>query len=172
MFVLLRTMEEPNFLNFLDYISGEVDYGQYILASEEWETELNRKRKRIIFKIPPIRTVNPRIDWRQCKWFQDYIIKDSFDDPESRNGKLFRKRFFFERHHIFDIAKRMRDDGIYDDTKKDAIERISIPLELLILGVMRILTRNWVYDDIKEQLSISETTMRSFFQKFVIWYSD
>jgi hypothetical protein len=41
--------------------------------------------------------VNPRIDWRQCKWFQDYIIKDSFDDPESRNGKLFRKRFFLNK---------------------------------------------------------------------------
>jgi hypothetical protein len=165
-------MEEPNFLDFLDYSSGDVDYGAYILASEEWENLNIHKRQRLHFKIPKNRTANPRVDWRQCKWFQEYIVKDLFEDPDSRNGKLFRKRFFFQRSHVIDIANRMRAEGIHDDTKTDAIGRICIPLELLILGVLRILTRNWVYDDIMEQINISETAMRSFFEKFVFWYSD
>jgi hypothetical protein len=49
--------------------------------------------------------------------------------------------------------------------------RAAAPRELLVLGSMRILTRNVTLDDLFEQTFISAEVHRRFFIKFVHWYA-
>jgi hypothetical protein len=48
----------------------------------------------------------------------------------------------------------------------DRAGRSVIPLELKILGVLRILGRGWCLDDVKESSGISEAAMCEFFHLF------
>lgn len=45
------------------------------------------------------------------------------------------------------------------------------PIALLVLGSLRILTRNVTLDDLVQQTFISSEVHRSFFSKFMNWYS-
>ena len=47
-----------------------------------------------------------------------------------------------------------------------------VPVILLVLGSLRILTRNVTLDDLYEQTFISSETHRVFFVKFMKWYSE
>jgi len=53
------------------------------------------------------------------------------------------------------------------DDKHDACSRPSSPLSLLILGVLRVIGRNIMFDDVAEVTNIDEDTLRVFFHKFV-----
>jgi hypothetical protein len=55
--------------------------------------------------------------------------------------------------------------------KNDAAGRESSLIELLVLGSLRILTRNVTLDDLYEQTFISAEVHRCFFTKFMKWYS-
>ena len=58
--------------------------------------------------------------------------------------------------------------GIYflSRAEFDRAGRPVIPLELKILGVLRILGRGWCLDDVKESSGISEAAMCEFFHLF------
>jgi hypothetical protein len=53
----------------------------------------------------------------------------------------------------------------------DAAGRESAPIDLLVLGSMRILTRNVTLDDLYEQTFISAEVHRIFLKNFMHWYS-
>lgn len=61
---------------------------------------------------------------------------------------------------------RMHLDGV-----TDCIGRPSSPLALLILGTLRVLGRNAMFDDVAEATNISEEVHRNFFRKFVLRWS-
>ena len=72
---------------------------------------------------------------------------------------------------FFDILALMRRDAVWTEGN-DAWGYECVPMELLLLGSLRILTRNWTFDDLREATLISERTHRTFFTIFVTWYAD
>ena len=107
-------------------------------------------------------------------WWQDYVIDadHTWRDPFHRNGKLFRYRFshnFDSVHEI--VAKIQEKEHYFWRYKTDNRGKPSSPIALLVLGSLRILTRNVTLDDLVEQTFISSEVHRSFFSKFMNWYS-
>ena len=47
----------------------------------------------------------------------------------------------------------------------------STPLELLALGALRTLSRNWTFNCISESTNVSQEARRVFFPKFVKWHA-
>ena len=97
-------------------------------------------------------------------------MKGARGDPEHRDGKLFRRRFFFDFASVHAIVAKCKEAGLHTEGN-DAMGRSSSPLALLVLGAMRVLTRNVTFDDVAEQTFISEVVHRVFFPKFVEWYA-
>ena len=55
---------------------------------------------------------------------------------------------------------------------KDSAGRAAAPLELLVLGVLRVLGRHFTFDDIAEATRLSESTCRVFFHEFCRHWSE
>jgi hypothetical protein len=69
------------------------------------------------------------------------------------------------------IAKVNESGEHFWKKEHDAAGRESSPIELFVLGSLRILTRNVTLDDLYEQTFISAEVHRCFFSKFMKWYS-
>ena len=119
------------------------------------------------------RSPMPPTDWSQSTWG---IMLEKFrvDGPSARDAILFRRRFRVP----FDLFRRLvtmcKEKNLFPHSKFhpttgvpiDAAFRPVIPLELKMLGVLRILGRGWCLDDVTECSGISETTMQIFFHEF------
>ena len=71
-----------------------------------------------------------------------------------------------------ELIKKVKEPGEnFWKNGQDAAGRESSPIDLLVLGSMRVLTRNVTLDDFNEQTFISAEVHRIFFQKFMHWYS-
>ena len=84
--------------------------------------------------------------------------------PISRDGRLFRRRFRVPYPIFQQIVSLTREKMWYKET--DGIGRPSAPLELKILGVLRVLGRGMCFDGIAELTNISEEAIRIFFHSF------
>jgi len=85
------------------------------------------------------------------------------NDPTSPQAKIFRRRFrtpfpLYEMH-VADCKEHL-------GSKTPIAGREAVPMELKVLGVLRILGRGCSTDDVKELSGISETAMSKFFHKF------
>jgi hypothetical protein len=86
--------------------------------------------------------------------------------------RLFAYRFSFSFESVKELIAKVQETGEHFWKKKhDAAGRESSPIELLVLGSLRILTRNVTLDDLYEQTFISAEVHRCFFKKFMKWYS-
>jgi hypothetical protein len=63
---------------------------------------------------------------------------------------------------------RLRSDPDTDWEPSGATKREDklVPLELKVLGALRVLGRSWVFGDVCEATGMGETTMREFFKKW------
>ena len=109
-----------------------------------------------------------RADYAQSTWgrmmAQDI---DQLRDPTSDEACLFQRRFrisFGLFEHILNWVRCWVDTTRKSDT--DVTGRQAVPLDLLLLGVLRMLGRGTCTDGITELSSISETKMNSFFKEF------
>jgi len=88
-------------------------------------------------------------------------------DPTSDEAKLFLRRFRIPFGLFEHILAWVR--GWISETRKshrDVAGRETVPLNLLLLGVLRMLGRGTCTDGINELSDISETKMNSFFNSF------
>jgi hypothetical protein len=76
----------------------------------------------------------------------------------------FRGRFRIPYFNYLEVLQWIRDDtrfarwcGVKCNNK------MSSPIELLVLGLLRYLGRGWTFDDIEEQTAISNEVHRLFF---------
>ncbi len=65
---------------------------------------------------------------------------------------------------IFEIFNETRQ---WINPGKDAFNCPSVPTQLLVLCVLRILGRNWIFDDFNDTVNIGSETIRVFFHKFI-----
>ena len=84
--------------------------------------------------------------------------------PSSKDGKLFRRRFRIPYPLFLEILEVVRIKNWFPEA--DCTGAPSAPLELKILGVLRVLGRGMCFDGIQELTNIDEETVRRFFHVF------
>jgi hypothetical protein len=157
-----------SFSKFIQPIPG-FDLWGYMFGKRERDgdpenhDDTHKKRKR------PER--EKRVNFKDSIWYKEYIIdsRQRYRDPQSPHGKLFRRRFALDREDVLEMSKRMVNENVWVK-KIDRCGQDPIPVELLMLTSLRVLTRSWTFDCIRESTNISEKSARSFFYKFVCWY--
>ena len=85
--------------------------------------------------------------------------------PRSHRGRLFRRRFRVP-FPIFEQLMEMAQEMGFERRPKSAANVEGIPLELQILGVLRVLGRGTCFDGIEELTNGSAEAHRVFFHKF------
>lgn len=97
----------------------------------------------------------------------------------SREGKLFRRRFRVPWDVFCDLVKKSVESKLFGenaDKKYDISGRAICPIAIKVLGVLRILGRNWCCDDVAEATGMGESTVRlnfiTFCSNFVSRYYD
>ena len=116
-----------------------------------------------------------RRDPRKTAWYRDYVLDkgNTFKNPLHRDGKDFALRFSHSFKSVHEIVEKCQEPGQLPWKQKvDAVGRPAHPIELLVLGSLRILTRNHTLDDIYEATDISKSVIDVFFTRFVKWYAE
>ena len=129
---------------------------------------------------PTTRRVFPRPNYKESTWWK--MLEDGrCKTPGTREAKLFRRRFAvpFARFAEFcELAESWeKDDGrkLFGG-KKDAVNVDAVPLELKVLGALRMISKGVAFDAIAELSGMSEQTMQAFFhvffERFVAHFKD
>lgn len=104
---------------------------------EKKHTKEKKKRKTV-----------ERSDPRTSVWWE-MLMKPDLREPTSKTAKLFRRRFRLPLP-AFDYLMTQARKWFPNADRPDAAGRPSVPLELKVLGVLRILGRGVCFDDIEE----------------------
>jgi hypothetical protein len=84
----------------------------------------------------------------------------------------FRVRFRIPYSNYLELLQWIRDDTRFARWCGAKVNnKMSSPIELLVLGSLRYLGRRWTFDDIEEQTAISREVHRSFFHAFIDYCS-
>ena len=131
----------------------------------------NRARKHYIKKKKfKSRKSYRKRDPKTSDWWTDYIVDErgTFSDLSHREGKLFAYRFSFSLISVRELVSKIKEkEENFWKRNYDAAGREASPIDLLVLGSLRILTRNVTLDDLYEQTYISSEVHRLFFFKFI-----
>jgi hypothetical protein len=126
----------------------------------------------VVTKKPYVqRRVYSKRDPCNTNWYQEYVvnINGTWSNPLHRDFNLFRRRFVIDQPSFIELVNTIRSLTDMNGKFWNVSHRNSKPVELLILGSLRILARNWTLDDCAEQTCISVSTFSVFFPKFVKW---
>ena len=85
--------------------------------------------------------------------------------PESGVSKKFRLRFRVPYPVFVDLLEKTRDLG-FEYQPVNCARTAGVPLQLKLLGVLRVLGRGTCFDGIEEVTFASEEVHRSFFHQF------
>ena len=168
-----RQIEHPDLIDFVDFASGSFDFLKYSISVIDHD-EKKSNSPDIIEKISkrPFkhRKTYFRRDPKTSFWWIDYVIDagNTWRDPAHRDRKLFQKRFSHNFDSVKEIVAKIQEEGHYFWRNKiDNKGRLSSPIELLVLGSLRLLTRNVTLDDLSEQIFISSEVHRCWYSTVV-----
>ena len=116
------------------------------------------KHKRVKNRVP-----KPRPDYNQSTW-AIFIRDPDIRDPAAPAGKLFWRRFRVP-YPRYEKLFQMRLDMGFKSESKDAFGRLGVPLQLKLLGILRVLGRATCFDGISELTMAHEETHRVFFHE-------
>ena len=111
-------------------------------------------------------------DPKQSNWYIDYVLDErkEYCDPRRRSYRKFTKRLVVDQPGVIEICSAIKnlpeDKQLWTDKRSK-----STPLELLALGALRTLSRNWTFNCISESTNVSQEARRVFFPKFVKWHA-
>ena len=105
-------------------------------------------------------------------WFRDYVASPK---TESRAFcKKFRRRFRMSYGSFLKHLTEVKEHPAFHQWKAGNVSNSGkkvVPIELLLLGVLRFLGRGWTTDDLEEQTMISQETHRRFIHLYLTWAS-
>lgn len=170
-------ISSPNILDYLDEDGEDID----LLAYDDAEKEFLVKKRQL--KKPEMSSKKPylqrkryfRRNPRDSIWYIDYVIdvNRTWRDPLHRDGKTFSNRFSHSFDSVCEIVEKIQEpEHNFWKASRDATGRESSPIHLLVLGSLRMLTRNVTLDDLSEDTFISTTVHSAFFKKFMRWYAE
>eukprot|EP00968_Pinguiococcus_pyrenoidosus_P006323 scaffold433_cov257-Pinguiococcus_pyrenoidosus.AAC.19 len=89
-----------------------------------------------------------------------WSLLSSAQAGEDRSLRIFRRRFRLP----FQLFRSLVDEfkALRPKSSKDALGRSAVPLELQLLGCLRVLGRGLPYDEAAAQIGCHETTLRCF----------
>ena len=134
-------------------IEESIEEEEEAFELEEEEEFVFIKQKRDHYKPPG----KSKVDFGQCQWaifFNDVSVKD----PESRLGKVFRRRFrvpFSLFEYLLELTERFNLFG-----HRRAINNLFIPDKFKLLAILRTLGRGECLDTIEELSGISKSTVQ------------
>jgi len=108
---------------------------------------------------------------KECQWWDMYLNNYLILEDSSMRAK-FRNRFRIPYSNYLELLQWIRDDTRFARWCGAKVNnKMSSPIELLVLGSLRYLGRGWTLDDIEEQTAISREVHRSFFHAFIDYCS-
>ena len=111
------------------------------------------------------------IEGQRCK---DYMTQSRWgllisnpltNDPQSKQGKLFRRRFRVPFPVFLEMIQDCKDKKIFGRGKNSFI-----PVEIKLLCVLRMLGRDEIADTISELSDVGESTCNTLFKTFIKEY--
>jgi hypothetical protein len=108
-------------------------------------------------------------NYYESQWWK-MIVNPDVQDPSSYKAKKFRQRFRVPFPIFLQLVVMARSLGFIDLPVSCAKVK-GIPLELQILGVLRVLGRGTCFDGIEELTGGSAESHRRFFHDFIIKFS-
>ena len=114
------------------------------------QSVLSVKQKRVFAR----RRFEKRPNYDQSTWGQMLANPRSQDPSDKKGGQLFRRRFRVPFPVYLEILAMTRTSGWFTEGR-DAIGLVAAPLELKILGVLRVLGRGYCFDGFEELCFIS-----------------
>ena len=135
------------------------------LAAEEEGEEVPERRKR---KSPEHREEFKNIDYTKTNWGK-MIRNPLVKDPNSRFGKLFRRRFRVPFQLFEFLVQLCTDHNIF--CVKD-LHKVKIPVEIKLLCCLRVLGRDDCFDAIEEMSDVPEKTVYQFFKVFIVRFPE
>ena len=116
-------------------------------------------------KTPKKRNKGRKKDYKSTTWYRLYILDDekTFSDPFHSDGKKKQCRLSLSLEEVLGIVTTLK---IHEDSPFLGKKICDEPdrLLLLVLAVLRILTRNWTFDDVDEATDISRQVHEALFQ--------
>lgn len=125
------------------------------------QSVLSVKSKRIFSQ----RRFERRPNYDQSTWGLMLANPRSQDPSDKKGGQLFRRRFRVPFSVYLEVLAMTRTSGWFTEGR-DAIGLMAAPLELKVLGVLRVLGRGYCFDGVEELCFISAEVLRTFFHKF------
>lgn len=131
-----------------------------IMREEERTFNANRKRKLS-------RQTFPRNSYHLSPWSR-MLKKGSLADDTHRDSALFRRRFGIPYPRFQEILLACQGWNNPENGKPyaDIDGRIAVPLELKVLGALRIVAKGLSFDGVAEITGMSVSTMQTFFHNF------
>jgi hypothetical protein len=119
------------------------------------------------------RKIYPRPNYKDSTWWR-MLEHGACKDPNHREYAIFRRRFAVSFDTFARIVKDAREWKInpldlsenaktYGDIKADGLGIMAVPLELKILGCLRMSAKGISFDAIAELSGMSISTMQTFY---------
>ena len=127
--------------------------------------------------IKKSRRIFDRPDYRKSLWWT-MLEKGECKDPSNRQFLVFRRRFGIPFNLFKVIVERARTWSVNEGKSKlgdevtDCIGNTGVPLELKILGALRMASKGCSFDAIAELSGMSIATMQKFFHQFWAKFSE
>jgi len=111
----------------------------------------------------PLEIIHPE----ESLWNKFYI-HNFFITQDAKLVKAFRNRFRLPYPQFLELVDDIRSNDLFNRWcgYKSNNKRV-LPVELLILGLLRYLGRGWTFDDCEESTAIDSDVHRSFFRVFI-----
>jgi hypothetical protein len=100
-------------------------------------------------------------------WYKFYVC-NFYITQDTKLAKAFRNRFCHPYPQFLQLVEDIRSKDLFDRWcgYKSNNKKVS-PVELLMLGLLRYLSRGWTFDDCEESTAIDQDVHRSFFRVFI-----
>ena len=117
------------------------------------------------------RTYYGRGNWKESTWWRSYFSdNNTHHDPNTRAGKLFRRRFRVPLPLFVEIVAICKASDKFSKKERDCCGNETVPIELMVLAALRLLGRGITFDGVAEVTNVSEETCRLFFHKFCAFW--
>ena len=118
--------------------------------------------------------LSPPTDFHNTQWGKLITRLSLFNEGRGpcitkREGKLFRRRFRVPWQIYCELVLKCKEFSLFgsrcnDDT--DLCNNNICPITIQLLGVLRMLGRHWICDDVAEATGMGESTVRTAFKSF------
>ena len=124
-----------------------------------------KKRNEVVLEDGTIYNPTPRT----CDWFILYVGRPAIERLDFHQN--FRNKFRLPYDLFLSMVREISEHAAFTQwsNKMDCTGIAGTPIELLLLGTLRILGRDCKFDCIASQIKVSIATIHSFFHKFCLY---